>query len=202
MAGQLRLTERKRIPISPTTPKSGFLLSKFALDQLQAALPEAIYERYVDRTGDEWAVVNAERIRDVATMLKSEPRLDFKLFLSIDCVDRLALPENDPRFECTYFLHSLTRNEHVRLKVRVGEEKPEIPSIASVFQGASWWERLTWDFYGIRFAGHPDLRRVLLYEEFVGHPLRKDYGLRDRQPLLPERPIKDIFRGPGTSGTA
>ena len=106
-----------------------------------------------------------------------------------------------PRFEVVYFLNSLSRREHVRLKVRVNESQ-EIPTLTSVFKGANWWERFVWDFYGVRFAGHPDLRRVLLYEEFQGHPLRKDYALRDRQPLIPERPIKDIFRGPGTSGVS
>jgi NADH-quinone oxidoreductase subunit C len=177
-------------------------LSKFALDQVQAALPEAISERYTDRAGGEWAVVKPERIRDVAAKLKSAAELQFRLFLSIDCVDRLQLTDNEPRFEVVYFLHSLLRNAHVRLKVRLTEDHPEVPSITPVYQGANWWERLTWDFYGIRFVGHPDLRRVLLYEEFVGHPLRKDYGLRDRQPLLAERPIKDLFRGPGTSGVS
>lgn len=177
-------------------------MSKFALDQVQAALPDAFVDRYADRAGGEWAVVKPERLRDVSTRLKTAPELQFKMFLSIDCVDRLLLPENEPRFEVVYFLHSLQRNEHVRLKVRVGEDNPELPSLTPLFLGANWWERLTWDFYGIRFTGHPDLRRILLYEEFVGHPLRKDYGLRDRQPLLPERPIKDLFRGPGTSGLA
>ena len=135
------------------------------------------------------------------TLLKSDPALDFKLFVSIDAVDRLNLPENDPRFEVVYFVRSLKLNEVVRLKVRVSEDAAEIPSIAGVFQGANWWERFVFDFYGIRFTGHPDLRRILMYEEFVGHPLRKDYALRDRQPLIPERPIRDIYRGPGTSGT-
>lgn len=173
-------------------------MSQFALDQIEEKLPQALAERYRDRAGDYWGIVHREHIVAVARMLKEE--LNFKLFVSIDAVDRLQLPENDPRFEVVYFLYSLERHEHVRLKVRVTEDDAEIPTISKVYQGANWGERLTWDFYGIRFKDHGDLRRMLLYEEFKGHPLRKDYGLRERQPLIPERPIKDIFRGPGTNG--
>jgi NADH-quinone oxidoreductase subunit C len=144
-------------------------------------------------------VIQPEAVRDVAGLLKEDPDLDFKLFLSMDAVDRLLLPENIPRFEVVYFLASLSRNEHIRFKCRLPEEQPELPSITPIYQGAGWWERLVWDFYGIRFRGHPDLRRILTYEEFKGHPLRKDYPLRGRQPLIPERPIRDIFRGPGTN---
>lgn len=175
-------------------------MSSFALDHVNAALPEALKERYQDRTGGAWAVVDAGQLQAVMSHLKNHPELQFKLFVSMDGVDRLMLPESElPRFEVIYLLRSLTRNEHVRLKVRV-EEGQSVPSITSVYQGANWYERFVWDFYGISFEGHPDLRRVLLYEEFNGHPLRKDYPLRGRQPLIPERPIKDIFRGPGTSG--
>ena len=177
-------------------------LSKFALDRLSQKFPEAFAERYTDRAGGDWAVVHALAIRQVLAELKDSPDLDFKLFGSMDAVDRLQLPENQPRFEVVYFLFSVSRNEHVRLKVRVSEAEPELPSATSVFQGANWWERFIFDFYGIRFSGHPDLRRLLLYEEFKGHPLRKDYPLRQRQPLIPEKPVKDIFRGPGTSGVA
>jgi len=173
-----------------------------ALTLVQEKFPDAFAEQYTDRTGGAWAVVKAEHLRQVMAHLKDDPHLDFKLFLSIDAVDRLQLEHNDPRFEVVYFLYSVSRNEHVRLKVRVPEKAPEVPSITSIFQGADWWERFVWDFYGIRFAGHPDLRRILLYEEFKGHPLRKDYPLRERQPLVPERPIRDIFRGPGTSGVS
>jgi NADH-quinone oxidoreductase subunit C len=173
-------------------------MSQWALDQLQDKLPDAFEQRYVDRAGGHWGVVRREKIVEVARTLKEQ--LDFKLFVSIDAVDRLLLPDNTPRFEVVYFFLSISRSEHVRLKVRCSEEDPEIPSIRHVYQGANWSERLTWDFYGIRFKGHGDLRRLLTYEEFKGHPLRKDYGLRDRQPLIPERPIKDIFRGPGTNG--
>ena len=175
-------------------------LSTYALDRVAAQFPEAVAERYTDRTGGAWAVIHADHLPQVAAFLKND--LDFKLFTSIDAVDRLHLPENDPRFEVVYFMYSLSRHEHVRLKVRVSEAQPEVPSLVPLFKGANWWERFVWDFYGIRFRGHPDLRRVLLYDEFQGHPLRKDYALRDRQPLIPERPIKDIFRGPGTSGVA
>jgi NADH-quinone oxidoreductase subunit C len=173
-----------------------------ALTLVQEKFPDAFAEQYTDRAGGAWGVVQAEHLRQVMAHLKDDPHLDFKLFLSIDAVDRLQLPDPDPRFEVVYFLYSVSRNEHVRLKVRVPEKAPEVPSITSIFQGADWWERFVWDFYGIRFAGHPDLRRILMYEEFKGHPLRKDYPLRERQPLVPERPIRDIFRGPGTSGVS
>lgn len=174
-------------------------MSTFALDKVATTFPRALLDRYVDRSGGAWAIVDAEAIRNVASELKDNPELDFKLFLSIDAVDRLMLPEREPRFEVVYFFYSLKRGEHVRLKCRVSEDNPELPSISSVYQGANWFERFVWDFYGIRFRGHPDLRRILMYEEFRGHPLRKDYPLRQRQPLVPERPIQDIFRGPGTN---
>ena len=175
-------------------------MSKFAFDKVAARFPEAIVERYEDRAGGHWAVVRPENVREVAGFLKNDPELDYKLFLSADAVDRLYLPQNDPRFEVVYFLRSLSRNDEVRMKLRLGGDAPEMPSITPVYQGASWWERFIWDFYGIRFSGHPDLRRILMYEEFKGHPLRKDYPLRARQPLIPERPLQDLYRGPGTSG--
>jgi NADH-quinone oxidoreductase subunit C len=177
-------------------------VSTFALDQIASRFPEALAERYEDAAGDAWGVVKSEHLRDVVRHVKQDAALNFKLFVSIDAVDRLLLPQNDPRFEVVYFFYSVSRNEHLRLKVRATEQFPEIPSIVSIFQGANWWERFVWDFYGIRFTAHPDLKRILMYEEFKGHPLRKDYAMRDRQPLIPERPLRDIFRGPGTSGTA
>jgi NADH-quinone oxidoreductase subunit C len=173
-------------------------VSTFALDQIEAQLPHALTERFVDRTGDPWGVVAKERIVEVAKLLKE--KLGFRLFISMDAVDRLHLEphEQDPRFEVLYFLRNVERNELVRLKVRVNEGE-DVPSIMKVYQGAEWGERFVWDFYGVVFAGGVK-RRILMYEEFVGHPLRKDYPLRGRQGLIPERPIKDIFRGPGTNG--
>ncbi len=173
-------------------------MSTFALDQIQAQLPQALTERYTDRAGGAWGVVAKEHIVEVAKLLKE--KLGFKLFISMDAVDRLELPaeEQNPRFEVLYFLKNIERNEHARIKVRVNEGE-DIPTIMKVFQGAEWGERFVWDFYGVVFAGGIK-RRILMYEEFVGHPLRKDYPLRGRQNLVPERPIQDIFRGPGTNG--
>jgi NADH-quinone oxidoreductase subunit C len=175
-------------------------MSQLAYDKVAAKFPHAVEERYTDRAGGEWLVLKAAGLPEVMGELRNDPELDFKLFLSIDAVDRMQLPKPTPRFELVYFLRSVARKDLVRLKVRVEEANPEVPSIVAIYQGANWWERFVWDFYGIRFTGHPDLRRILLYEEFKGHPLRKDYPLRERQPLIPERPIRDIFRGPGTSG--
>ncbi len=172
-------------------------MSTYALDQIQSQLPGSLVERYADRPGDAWAVVDRAHIVEVVKRVKA---LGFTQFISMDAVDRLHLEphEQDPRFEVLYFFRSVDRNEEVRLKVRVNEGE-DIPSIIDVYKGAEWGERFVWDFYGVAFAGGVK-RRILMYEEFVGHPLRKDYPLRGRQPLTPERQIQDIFRGPGTNG--
>ena len=179
-------------------------MSLRALTLVQEKHPDAFAERYTDRTGGAWGVVKPDSLRQVLGHLKNDPELDFKLFLSMDAVDRLQLAGQRRRASRSSTSCTPSRsNEHVRLKVRVGEEAPERalrrpPSSRAPTGGSAF----VWDFYGIRFSGHPDLRRILMYEEFKGHPLRKDYPLRDRQPLIPERPIHDIFRGPGTSGAA
>lgn len=113
---------------------------------------------------------------------------------------RLMLPEQGPlpRFAVIYHLLSTSLIHRLRIKCRVPQDDPSIPSVTSVWPGANWLERETYDLYGIRFIGHPDLRRIYLYDEFVGHPLRKDYGKHDEQPIqeyvgpggpLPRRPV-------------
>ena len=95
------------------------------------------------------------------------------------------LVSNDEhRFELVYHLYSTTRNHRVRLKVPLTSADPSADSLTGLWQGANWFEREVWDLFGIRFTGHPDLRRLLLYEAFQGHPLRKDYPARKRQPLI------------------
>ncbi len=100
---------------------------------------------------------------------------------------KLVLPERGPlpRFAVVYHLLSTTLLHRLRIKCRVPEDDPTIASVTPVWAGANWLERETYDLYGIRFTGHPDLRRIYLYEEFVGHPLRKDYEKHDEQPIQP-----------------
>ncbi|MGH7933489.1 MAG: NADH-quinone oxidoreductase subunit C [Candidatus Binataceae bacterium] len=104
----------------------------------------------------------------------------------------LVLPPRGPhpRFAVVYHLNSLTHLHRLRIKCRVPEDDPTIASVTPIWPGANWLERETYDLYGIRFTGHPDLRRIYLYEEFVGHPLRKDYRKHDEQPIQP-------YVGPG-----
>jgi len=92
-----------------------------------------------------------------------------------------------PRFEVVYHLYSVKKNHRVRVKVLVDGKSPSVPSLVGLWASADWMEREVWDLYGIRFDGHPDLRRILLYDEFEGHPLRKDYPKERRQPLVGPR---------------
>jgi NADH-quinone oxidoreductase subunit C len=99
----------------------------------------------------------------------------------------LILPPPGPhqRFAVVYHLTSTTIHHRLRIKCRVPEDDPTIASVTPIWPGANWLERETYDMYGIRFTDHPDLRRIYLYDEFVGHPLRKDYGKFDEQPIEP-----------------
>jgi NADH-quinone oxidoreductase subunit C len=116
--------------------------------------------------------------------LRDEPGLDFEMLMDVTAVDYLG---QEPRFEVVYHLYSLKRNHRVRIKARLPEAAPEIASLVELWPSANWMEREVWDLYGIRFSGHPDLRRILLYDEFEGHPLRKDYPKERRQPLVGPR---------------
>ena len=143
-------------------------------------LPDAVLETHA-RLGDATAVVDRERILAVLLLLRDDAQLRFEMLVDVTAVDLLPLV---PRFEVVYHLYSVAKNHRVRIKARVPEESPAIASCNAMYASANWMEREVWDMYGIRFEGHPDLRRLLLYEEFVGHPLRKDYPKERRQPLV------------------
>ena len=88
------------------------------------------------------------------------------------------------RFEVVYHFYSFTKHHRLRLKVPVSAQDPTVPSVTGLWKSANWFEREVWDLFGIRFTGHPNLKRILMYEPFEGHPLRKDYPVDKRQPLL------------------
>ena len=93
-------------------------------------------------------------------------------------------PATTARFEVVYHFFSLPLKSRIRVKVPVEESDPRVDSLTPLWASADWFEREVWDMYGIRFRGHPNLKRILMYEEFVGHPLRKDYPVNRRQPLI------------------
>ena len=146
-------------------------------------LPDAVQETHA-RLGDATARVDPTRIIEVLQLLRDDPELEFEMLTDVTAVDYLG---EVPRFEVVYHLYSVAKNHRVRIKARVAEDAPEIESAVALWPSANWMEREVWDLYGIRFRNHPDLRRILLYEQFDGHPLRKDYPKEKRQPLVGPR---------------
>lgn len=114
--------------------------------------------------------IAAAKITSVCGFLKYDQQ--FVRLSSVTAVDRYPM---EPRFEVVYHLHSIERNERLRLKCRIAGSDPEIESVTSVWRSANWYEREVFDLFGIRFAGHPDLRRIMMPDDWEGHPLRKDY---------------------------
>jgi NADH-quinone oxidoreductase subunit C len=154
-----------------------------ALRRLIEALPDAVLETHA-HVGDATACVDPERVVEVARLLRDDSELEFEMLTDVTAVDYLG---EEPRFEMVYHFYSVAGNRRLRIKARVPEEPAEIDSLVDVYASANWMEREVWDLYGIRFKGHPDLRRILLYEQFEGHPLRKDYPKEKRQPLVGPR---------------
>ncbi len=137
---------------------------------IRAALPETVVSAK-QFAGQVTVVVAREQIARVARFLKDTE--DFKYCVDVTAVD---WKNRTPRFDVVYHFYSFSKNGRIRLKCGVAEGEG-VPSIASVFLAANWSERETWDMFGIRFSGHPDLRRILTWEGFHGHPLRKDFPL-------------------------
>jgi NADH-quinone oxidoreductase subunit C len=134
-------------------------------------------------------VVQAEAVAEVLRFLRDEPDLSFDMLVDITAIDRRP---HDGCFHVVYLLRSIARNQRLTVKVKAGGEEPTVPSVAALWRNANWAEREVWDMFGVRFDGHPDLRRIMMYPEFIGHPLRKDYPVDKRQPLVEERdPISD-----------
>lgn len=153
-------------------------------DYLKQTLTDVIKKSYPLFT-NEVIEIEADKLKDVCSILKKE--CGFDMLLDISALDWKTHPKENQfpsRFELDYFFFHMKNNERVQLKVAVPQDQnPEVDSISGVYPIADWIERECYDMMGIRFRGHPNLKRLLMWENFEGHPLRKDYPINKRQPI-------------------
>jgi NADH/F420H2 dehydrogenase subunit C len=145
-------------------------------EKIKEQFPEEFREAKEYR-GQLAVTVRKERIKEICRFLHDDPELAFDHITDVTAVD---YPNDEERFEVVYLFYSIPKNRRIRLKARVREEDCAIDSVTDIWQGANFLEREAYDLMGIRFTGHPDLRRILLTEDFEGHPLRKDYPVEGR----------------------
>ena len=149
-----------------------------AVEVLRAWSANAI-EEVIEFRGETTLVIPRKVLLQVAARCREDEKLQFNLLTDATCVDRFPL---EPRFELQYHLVSIPKKNKLRLRVKLSGDDPVVDSLVPVWPGANWLEREIFDLMGIRFAGHPDLRRILLPDDWEGHPLRKDFpveGYRD-----------------------
>ena len=145
---------------------------------IEKKFPEAVHDWHAD-FGDRTLIVNGQHIAEICKLLRDEQ--GYGMLVDLTCVDYYP---RRPRFEIVYHLLNLSTKGRLRLKALSDEKTPVVPTLSKLWPIANWLEREVWDLYGIKFEGHPNLKRLLLYEEFQGHPLRKDYPKTKRQPLV------------------
>ena len=151
------------------------------IDEIRARVPAV--EGYAESLGDQTLAVRREGLVPLMAALRGTP-FDYAVLLDLTCVDFLA---SEGRFEMVYHVFSLRRNRRLRVKVSLPGDNPVVDSLTGLWKNAEWLEREVFDMFGVGFMGHPDLRRILMYEGFEGHPLRKSYPWRREQPLLPRK---------------
>ena len=157
-------------------------MSQAVVEAIKARFPDAVTSSHAWR-GDDTVVLRRERLVEVCRFLKHDEDMAFDLPVDVCGVDYLGWKE--PRFEVVYHLCSVTKRHRIRLKVELSQDDPVVPSVTCVWRGVNWFEREAFDMIGVRFEGHPNLKRILLYAGFEGHPLRKDFPQRGYQPRLP-----------------
>lgn len=153
------------------------------LEKIRSRFGDAVLEVHSFR-GDDTVLLSRESLVEAARFLKEDPALDFNILMDLTAVDYLATHDHPHRFEVVYHFFSLAKRYRLRIKVPLSEDDPLVPSLVGLWPIADWFEREVWDMFGIKFEGHPHLKRLLMYEEFIGHPLRKDYPVAKRQPLI------------------
>jgi NADH-quinone oxidoreductase subunit C len=188
-------------------------MTSLLIETVTERFPDAVSASHAYR-GDQSVVVRPEFLLQIARFLKEDPALQMNLLVDVTAVDYSTfgkspapaffassgiavrpssqIPDEDPwpgppakaRFAVVYHFYSINHKHRLRLVVPVEETEAELDSLTPLWAGADWLEREVWDMYGIRFSGHPNLKRILMYKEFEGHPLRKDYPVNKRQPLI------------------
>ncbi len=183
------------------------------IESVKSQFPDAVRGSHIYR-GDATLVLRPESLVEVARFLKEDPALQMNFLVDVTAVDYLTfgkrptpaffassgvavepssqIPDEDPwpgppagsRFALVYHFYSMAHKHRLRVVVPVEETDAVVDSLTTLWPGADWLEREVWDMFGIDFRGHPDLRRILMYDEFEGHPLRKDYPVNKRQPLI------------------
>jgi len=166
-------------------------MSKALIELIKKNFGAAVLETH-SLHGDETVVVEAAAWKEVARFLRENPQCSMEMLSDLTAVD---FPEREPRFEIVAHFYSLSKGHRLRLKSRTGDSEgddAEIDSLCELWASANWMEREAFDMFGVIFKGHPDLRRILLYPEFEGHPLRKDYPADKIQPLIAYRDVPNI----------
>jgi NADH-quinone oxidoreductase subunit C len=156
---------------------------------LKQKFPKAVLDFHSHRL-DETVVIERDSLEKVCRFLRDDSRCAFEIMLDITAVDGLEM-EMKPRFEVVYHFKSLTHASRIRIKVPLEQDDCRLKSISHIWKSADWYERECYDMFGIIFEEHPDLRRILMYEEFEGHPLRKDYPIDKQQPLMELKEIEE-----------
>ncbi|MCA9581385.1 MAG: NADH-quinone oxidoreductase subunit C [Myxococcales bacterium] len=169
-------------------------MSKAVIEALTAEFGDRIVETNDFRGDDEARVALADWV-PVAKFLRFNPACRMDHLVDLTAID---WPEREPeaeRFDVVLMLRSTEHGHRVRLRTRVADGA-NVPTLVDLWAGTNWAEREVWDMFGIPFEGHPDLRRILMYEEFVGYPLRKDYPIEKTQPLVPYREVPGLAKLP------
>jgi len=159
------------MPLAPAITDLEQLKERPPLARLLAWDPPAVEGAKLDR--DELTiVVNRSALREACAILRDDPELQFNFLADVTCVDWYP---NEPRFDVVYHLLSIPRHQRLRLKVKLASADPSLETITSLWPSANFFEREVYDLFGVRFSGHPNLRRIMMPEDWEGHPLRKDY---------------------------
>ncbi len=166
---------------------------------IQSEFPQYLISHHRFR-GDRTVVIKREGLLEIVKRLKEDPEFQFNFLTDLTAAD---YPGKDrPRFEVVYHLFSFEKRLRFRLKVPLEESDARIDSLCSLYEAANWYEREVSEFFGITFKGHPDPRKLFLYDEFKGYPLRKDYPYNKRQPLIEYRDIgMERHHYPGMRGS-